>query len=178
MWITVRFLHDSEGFYDSAYVIFRKLQYNTHRYLLFFLLLMNYGDSNYLNSALASFWMWSLALFSIAMVGLATTGHTSKDTGPQHTSLPCFRLFGVLFSVPFISSYNAWWITKLWGKSMFKFMLTLILVRQTGTAAASEIHYCCAQSSKKKKKEEEKWIVFKEWKFGGICKSWNVLLAM
>lgn len=56
------FLHDSEGFYDNAYIIFMKLQYNTYTYLLFFLILMNYGDSNYLNPALASFLMWSLTL--------------------------------------------------------------------------------------------------------------------
>lgn len=55
-----------------------------HTGYLLFLLLMNYGDSNYLNPALASFWMWSLTLFSIAMVGLATTGHASPDTGPEH----------------------------------------------------------------------------------------------
>lgn len=84
---SVNFLHDSEGFYDNAYTIFMKLQYNTYRYLPFFLILMNYGDSSYLNPALASFLMWSFTLFSTAIAGLAAYGHTNPDTGPEQPPL-------------------------------------------------------------------------------------------
>lgn len=101
---SMSFLHDSEGFYDNAYIIFMKLQYNTYTYLLFFLILMNYGDSNYLNPALASFLMWSLTLIQHSNGWISNKRpYQPRYRARAATSLPFFRLFGVVFSVHFLS---------------------------------------------------------------------------